>query len=111
MSYKRGNMKRPRISKYPNKNWKNNAIQFPRLIAELEAIGVFTHKTLRDLERETDLTEKEIYDLIDRAQEEWNKIKAQFVCSACRLGTTNERKPSERTNQNPSRSPGRAAVA
>lgn len=58
-----------------NKNWKNNKIQFPRLIAELEAIGAFNEETLHNLADSMDLTPDEVCELIDRAQNEWDKIK------------------------------------
>jgi hypothetical protein len=52
--------------------WQNNAIQFPRLIAELEAAGAFTEQVVQDLQTSMDLDELDIMDLIDRAQDEWD---------------------------------------
>jgi hypothetical protein len=66
-----------KVSKNPNKNWENNAIQFPRLIAELEALGVFSLGVIKGLSEEMDLTVNEICNLIDRAQSEWDAIKKQ----------------------------------
>lgn len=67
------------VSKNPNKNWKNNAIQFPRLIAELEAVGAFTHSIMADLSGEMDLSKEEIAEIVDRAQAEWDKIKLRTL--------------------------------
>jgi hypothetical protein len=64
-----------RISKNSNKNFQNNAIQFPRLIAELEANGIFTKRVLRSLREQTDLSFAELYSVIDRACNVWDEIK------------------------------------
>jgi hypothetical protein len=68
----------PVISRSPNKNWKNNAIQFPRLIAELEAVGAFVPSIVHDLAEAMDLTPAEIFTLVSRAQAEWDKIKQKI---------------------------------
>ncbi len=60
--------------------WKQNNIQFPRLLAELEAVGAFTPEVVKGLCDSMDITEEELGDLIDRAQEEWEIIKANY-CS------------------------------
>jgi len=57
--------------------WQDNAIQFPRLIAELEAVGAFTYEVVQDLQTSMDLDEQDIMDLLDRAQSEWDDIKAR----------------------------------
>ena len=57
--------------------WKNNAIQFPRLIAELEAVGAFTPEVMRDLRESMDLEDENISEIVDRAQVEWEKAKAK----------------------------------
>jgi hypothetical protein len=67
-------MTRPTVSPDPNKNWKNNAIQFPRLIAELEATGGFRGR-LEDLARAMDLDVSDVADLVARAQRAWDAIK------------------------------------
>lgn len=72
-------MKNITVSKNPNINWNNNEIQFPRLIAELEAAGAFTSQGLiQTLTEEMDLTEAEILELVDRAQTKWDEIKAKL---------------------------------
>lgn len=58
-----------------NPKWLDNSIQFPRLIAELEIVGAFTDEVIRDLRQSMDLSGNEIFEIIDRAQSEWDKIK------------------------------------
>ena len=55
--------------------WKNNKIQFARLIAELEAAGAFTGEICAELCQEMDLTMDDLDELVDRAQLEWDKAK------------------------------------
>jgi len=55
--------------------WKNNAIQFPRLIAEAEAAGAFTDQVLADMATSMDLSVGEIAELLGRASDEWDEIK------------------------------------
>lgn len=59
--------------KRPN-NWKNNQIQFPRFIAELEAAGGITPEIAQAMCESMDLTPAELYEIVDRAQAEWDKI-------------------------------------
>jgi hypothetical protein len=59
-----------------DKNWNNNAIQFPRLIMELEQVGVFTDEVMTKLAVEMDLSQLEVAELIDRACATYDKIKA-----------------------------------
>ena len=66
-----------KVSKDPNKNWKNNAIQFARLIAELASAGGFTEEVSEYLCESMDVTMDELDDIVSRAQEEWDKIKAK----------------------------------
>lgn len=63
-----------------NPNWLNNSIQFPRLIADAEALGIFEGQRLLDLATEMDLTIQEACVIIERAQSEWDQIKAN-TCS------------------------------
>ena len=62
----------------PKNNWKNNNIQFPRLIAELQVTGAFTPEIINKLSEEMDLEIKAIEELIDRACNEWDKIKSNI---------------------------------
>ena len=62
-----------------NRKWKNNRIQFPRLIAELMATGAFTHGVINNVAKEMDLTHDDVVEIIDRAQAEWDKIKHKLM--------------------------------
>lgn len=55
--------------------WNDDDIQFPRLIAELESLGVFDGETIKKLSVEMDLYESDVVELIDRAQSKWDYIK------------------------------------
>jgi hypothetical protein len=57
-----------------NHNWQNNAIQFPRLIAELESVGAFPPNIINALADEMDLSPDEVLELVGRAQMEWYPI-------------------------------------
>jgi len=57
-------------------NWENNSIQFPRLISELEGLGIFKEKTMTDLAVAMDVSQLDVAELLDRAFNEWEKIKA-----------------------------------
>jgi hypothetical protein len=56
--------------------WADNSIQFPRLIAELEAAGAFTPEVLTELRELMDLDAHDVMELVDRAQAQWDHIKA-----------------------------------
>jgi hypothetical protein len=60
----------------PNTTWDNDAVQFPRLLAELRAVGL-TNDQYRDLTTAMDLTFDEIDELLERAETAWQAIKAQ----------------------------------
>ncbi len=69
-----------KISKNPNTNWENNSIQFPRLIAEMEAIGIFANISntfIHELCSEMDITKEDLFQLVNRAQNVWDNIKEQ----------------------------------
>ena len=77
MTKREANLK---VSKNPNKNWENNSIQFARLIAEAEAAGAFNSSmVMQDLSDSMDLTIPQVCEIIDRAQKEWDKIKAKTI--------------------------------
>jgi len=63
------------VSQDPNVNWANDAIQFPRLISELQAVGAFTSQVMIDLRDAMDLNDVEILALVDRADRTWETIK------------------------------------
>lgn len=55
--------------------WERDNVQFPRLLAELAAAGM-TSGQYRMLEDSMDLTTAEIDELLARAEDRWNRIKA-----------------------------------
>lgn len=56
--------------------WKNNRLQFARLIAELEMAGAFTKNSLMsDLRESMDLTDEQICEIVERASNVWDKAK------------------------------------
>lgn len=57
--------------------WSDDAIQFPRLIAELEAVGALRGDVVDALCESMDLAPDNIAELIERAQLEWDKIKSE----------------------------------
>jgi len=59
--------------------WEDNSIQFPRLLAEICATVEISDKDWEALKESMDLSTEEINELFDRAQEEWEEIKAE-VC-------------------------------
>jgi DNA-directed RNA polymerase subunit RPC12/RpoP len=58
--------------------WLKDNIQFPRLIAELNAVGAFTPKVIADLCKVMDLEPREVMDLRDRAENEFARIKEKM---------------------------------
>jgi hypothetical protein len=58
----------------PDENWNNNAIQFPRLLAELQAAGVFTTSVVNDVADSMDLDPSQVFEIVDRAQYAWDDI-------------------------------------
>lgn len=57
----------------PDRNWANNAIQFPRLLSELA--GLVPSRVLDEVAMSMDLTRDQIAELLDRADDEWQRIK------------------------------------
>ncbi len=58
--------------------WENDKVQFARLINELDLLGIFTISTLTDVANETDLSQAEILDLIDRAKNVYDETLEQL---------------------------------
>ena len=54
--------------------WERNELQFPRLLAEIRAVGL-SSKQYAGLIESMDLTSSEIDDLLERAEYEWCVIK------------------------------------
>lgn len=59
--------------------WLDNSIQFPRLLAEICATCQIRKKDFESLCESMDLTKDEVNELFDRAQAEWEKIKARTI--------------------------------
>jgi|AP59_1055472.scaffolds.fasta_scaffold206655_1 purine nucleoside phosphorylase len=57
-------------------NWDDNSIQFPRLIAEAEAAGLWLAdvSTFNAMCESMDLEHEEVFEVIDRAKKEFAKI-------------------------------------
>ena len=60
--------------------WEDDSIQFPRLIAEALAAGVWdnTSDDFRLMCASMDLEVSEVFELISRAQKKWDHIKSQI---------------------------------
>ncbi len=57
--------------------WERNDIQFPRLLAEIVATMDILESDWEALCQSMDLSSKEVEELFDRAQVEWDRIKAR----------------------------------
>ena len=69
----------PVVSKDADENWENDAIQFPRLIAEMEAAGYFgDERAERRLLEEAGMTANDMLDLVERANETWKDVKGRL---------------------------------
>lgn len=55
--------------------WDRNDVQFARLVAELQGLGVFDQQTMLDLEKEMDLSNEELCELVARACTEFEAVK------------------------------------
>lgn len=67
----------------PGKLWKDDKVQFARLIAEAEAAGAFTPKVLKSMADSMDLYRDEVLTIIGRAQDCFDKVKSK-VCPPTR---------------------------
>lgn len=81
----RPNQPEPLSVGYPkrtsNQMWKDDSIQFPRLLDELAAIGVenFIHEAgWRSIEDSTALSREQIMKIFSRAQKEWDRVKKEL---------------------------------
>jgi hypothetical protein len=59
----------------PDENWKNNDIQFPRLLAEILAVGALTPQQMGAICESMDLDAHEVNEIFDRAERVWEEIK------------------------------------
>jgi hypothetical protein len=62
----------------PDENWNNDAIQFPRFIAEAEAAGAFTNEVIKEMRDSMDLNLQQLLEILERAQRTWDNIKAKI---------------------------------
>ena len=70
-----------------NDLWDRDDIQFPRLLAEIKAVGL-TGRQMDELRASMDLDSNQIHELLDRAEETFEAVKeqsyyAQEHCIAC----------------------------
>ncbi len=63
-----------RMAKKPMTMWERDNVQFPRLLAEIAAAGL-TSGQYRMLEDSMDLTTADIDELLERAENRYNRIK------------------------------------
>jgi hypothetical protein len=62
------------MAKKPLTMWERDNVQFPRLLAEINATGLTTGQ-YRMLEDSMELTTAEIDELLERAEDRWTRIK------------------------------------
>lgn len=67
--------------------WKNNAVQYPRLLAEIAATQ--DSLDLDALAESMDLTTDQVSELLDRAQDDWEAIKRGVPPTVQMLVTVN----------------------
>ncbi len=60
-----------------NKNWNDNSIQFPRLLAEI--LATQENLDMAALCESMDLEPREVDEIFDRAEAEWERIKDKTV--------------------------------
>jgi len=58
--------------------WQDNAVQFPRLIAEIRAVGL-TESQWDDLLTSMDLRSEQLDQLFCRAERQWEKVKKEAM--------------------------------
>jgi len=66
----------PAVSDDADTNWRNNAIQFPRLICEIADV-VLRPEDYDDIAASMDVSRDELAELFDRALEVWDDVKAR----------------------------------
>jgi len=62
-----------------NDKWRDNSIQFPRLIAEINANVDISDEDWKSLCESMDINGTELNDLFDRADTEWERIKNETL--------------------------------
>ena len=62
-----------------NPQWLNNEVQFARLIAETEGLGLFTPDATKALCSEMDLSEMDLVHLLGRARKRFDRAKEEVL--------------------------------
>ena len=65
-----------------NPYWLDNELQFARLIAEAEGLGLFTPDATRALCSEMDLSERDFAHLLERARKRFDRAKTEILTGA-----------------------------
>jgi len=60
-----------------NSNWEENLLQFPRLLAEINAVGL-SDGQLEALSIHMDLPVERILEIFERAEKTWDMIKEKI---------------------------------
>lgn len=66
------------VSNEPRNLWEDDLVQFARLIAECEAAGVFNTENATELAESMDLTTAQLFDLVTRAEDRFDKMKEEL---------------------------------
>lgn len=64
-----------KVSSRPGDNWKNDDIQFPRLLSEMYATLELCDEQWEDLCTSMDLSREQILEVFERADAVWQSIK------------------------------------
>ena len=62
-----------------NPRWLDNEVQFARVIAEAEGLGLFTSDVARQLCSEMDLSERDLAHLLERARKRFDRAKEEAL--------------------------------
>jgi hypothetical protein len=62
-----------------NPRWLDNEVQFARLIAEAEGLGLFTPDATKALCSEMDLSERDLMHLLERARKRFDRAKEDVL--------------------------------
>ena len=68
-----------------NTNWSKDGIQFPRLIAEIQATGAFDlrqsdgRRVIDTVADSMDLVPGDVLEIVERAIVKWDQIKARTI--------------------------------
>jgi len=68
----------PKKTQPPKNQWDKDSVQFPRLLAEIHAMGLGVAE-VSHLCREMDITQEQLEELFYRAEKQWEKIKSDLL--------------------------------